>query len=210
MSFYSDKTKAINLAGVGADVIIDEMQEMIDSWIDTTIKWDGFGNSVSITEYYNVDKMLQSEIVLKHFPVASISEVIDNAQGDSPRTLSVDSYTFDSESGILQLKNYVDEYDDGTYAVHYFTKGKSAVKVTYIYGFTTVPDVITKLATFLLAKWAKIKNIQASADVENLKSIRIGDYSESYDLGFMNVKSEFDSIIEPMIKRVQAYYSDGV
>lgn len=210
MSFYSDKTKAVNLTGVDSSVIVDEMQETIDMWINTNIKWDGFNDTKTVTEFYNVDKLLQSEIVLKHFPIISVTEIVDNAQSDTPKTLSADSYTYDSESGIVQLKNYVNEYDDGTYSIHYFTKGKSAIKITYKYGYNNVPDVIVKLATLLLAKWAKIKSVKIDTGDDNLKSVKIGNYTENYDLGFMSIKSEFDSIIEPMIKRVQEYYADGV
>jgi len=73
-----------------------------------------------------------------------------------------------------------------------------------------VPDIIVKLATLMLAKWAKIKGIQADGgDLEGIKSVRIGNYTETYDLTFLNIRSEFDTMLDPMIKRVQAYYADG-
>jgi len=210
MSFYSDKTKASNLSGVDETLILDEMQESIDIWINTNIKWTGFLDTESRVEYYDIKKINQTELVLKHFPVVSISEIIDNAKSSDAEILNTLSYTVDNESGVVQLLNIVPTDEDGHYTIKYFTPGASSVKISYISGFASVPDIIVKLATLMLAKWAKIKGIQADGgDLEGIKSVRIGNYTETYDLTFLNIRSEFDTMLDPMIKRVQAYYADG-
>lgn len=206
MPFYSDKTKAVNLAGVTALDIIDEMQEIVDAWIDSNIRSDGFSEAKTITEYYDIDKMTQSEIVLKHFPVLSVTELVDSAQSDTPVILETGTFHLDSETGMIKLKNYVGKINFS----QFFTKGLASVKVTYIYGYTTPPDIIVKIATFMLAKWAKMKKNQTTGDVGNLKSVKIGDYSESYDLEFLNIKSEFDDILLPMVKKAQEQFAAGV
>lgn len=210
MAFYSNKSKAAVMAGVSESIITQEMQESIDTWVETNIKWDGFNGEKNNDEYYDILKSNQSELVLKHFPILSISEVTDNASSSNSKILNTSSYGFDAESGILHLLNVVPENVDDTYIIYSFTRGNRTVRVKYVSGYSTVPDVIVKLSTLMLARWAEIKNVLNTSQAENLKSVKIGDYTETYDLNFSNVKSKFDDVLVPMIKRVKQYYTEGV
>lgn len=210
MAFYGDSTKAASLAGVNVTDITTEMQDVINNWIKANIKWNGFEESSDVIEYYDIKKSNQDEIILNNFPVISVSEIVDNVHSDAPQTLDSDSYVVDNNTGIIQLIKKANTIPIINGCLNFFSKGFNSVKVTYKYGYATVPDIIAQIATLMIAKWAKIKDTQADADGTNLKSVRIGDYSETYDLTFMNIKSEFDDILIPMIKRAQEYYADGV
>ncbi len=199
--FYGSEQKAANLAGVDLADITAEMTEAINDWIDANIKKTGFGESESIVEYHDIRKSGQNELILKNFPVTELTEVINGVHNDSPETLVLNTdFVLDSDTGIIQL------------LCKKFFQGFNSVKVTYKYGYTAVPQLIIQIATLMAAKWAKIKSqpIPEGEGGEVLKSIRIGDYSEGYDLGFMTVKSEYDDMLNSMIKKAQEYYAVGV
>lgn len=198
MAFYGDAETAEKLAGVVAGTATTEQQSVINDWINANIKWNGFVESLDVVEYYDIRKTDQSELVLKNFPIISLTEIIDDSISN-PETLTTDDYVVDKESGIVQLLKRC------------FKKGFNSVKVTYKYGFVTVPDIIKQIANLMLAKWLKILAANSNTgDGENIKSVKIGDYTETYDLEFMNIKSEFDGLLIPMIKRAEEYYADGV
>jgi len=206
MAFYGDVTKASNLAGVVVTDITAEMQETINNWIKANIKWTGFEQSQDVIEYYDIRKSNQDELILNNFPIIGVSELVNDAQSSTPTVLSIDSYVVDKSTGIIQLIKKVNSIVSG--CLGEFKKGFNSVKVTYTHGYATVPEIIAQIATLMAAKWAKIKDTQAEGD--GLKAVRIGDYSETFDLSFMNIKSEYDEILLPMIKRAQEYYANGV
>jgi len=202
MAFYGDKDKASKLADVSVGFVTDEMQEVINEWINANIKSSGFVESDEIEEYYDIKKYGQNELILKNFPVTELIEII-NGFGDSQlETLVLNTdYVVDDDTGIIQLLGYKK-----------FIKGFNSVKVKYKYGYTVVPPIIVQIATLMAAKWASIwaSDIPVGEGGEVIKSVKMGDYSESYDLGFMSVKSEFDELLNPLIKRAQEYYAVGV
>ena len=56
--------------------------------------------SASHDEYYDVEGW-QRHIVLRHAPVTAIAAVHEDAQANSPRSLSSDDYILDASAGIL-------------------------------------------------------------------------------------------------------------
>lgn len=213
-TFYGDKNKAASLAGVNASVISDVQCEVVNEWIKSNIKWSGFEESESVTEYYDIRRNGQVELILNNFPVIEITEIVNGYNATNPEVLTDTQYTIDKESGIIQLIN--DTEGGVTTAtvndfIHYpfeFRQGFNSVKVVYKYGFAVVPDIISTIANLLLAKWLKIGIQQATAD--GLKSIKIADYSETYDSSFIGISSEFDPMLQPMIKKAQELYEHGV
>lgn len=202
MAFYGDAGKAETLAGTVSGSVTVEMQEVINEWINANIKQTGFEESELVEEFYDIRKSGQNELILKNFPVTELDEIINGVQCSAPETLVLNTdFVLDSDTGIIQLLGYKK-----------FIQGFNAVKASYKYGYEQVPSLIVQIATLMAAKWAKIKSqaIPVGEGDEVLKSTRIGDYSESYDLGFMSVKSEFDDLLNPMIKKAQEYYAVGV
>lgn len=202
MEFYGDAAKAETLAGVSTGDVTDEMQEAINDWIDANIRSTGFGESELVEQYYDIKKIGQNELILKNFPVTELSEIIEGTNTQISDTLVENTdFVLDNDTGIIQLL-----------CNKAFRKGFNIVKVKYKYGFTSVPQLIIQIATLMAAKWAKLRSqtIPVGDGGEVVKSVRIGDYSESYDLGFMTVKSEFDDMLSPMIKSAKEIYADGV
>ncbi len=205
MAFYGSVTDAASLAGVDVADITDAMQTAINNWIKTNIKEDGFETTSDLTEYYDVGRSDQKQLVLNHHPIISIASLIDDFRNNGGTLLDASGYVIDLITGILQLDPA--NVTTGKNAIYYFTKGFNTVQIIYTFGYVTVPDIISNIATLMAAKWAKIKAQQAEAD--GLKSIQIGDYKEAYDLTFMNIKSEFDGELIPSIKRAKALYAKG-
>lgn len=204
---YGDKTKAASLAGstVEESTISDEMLESVDEFINVNVREEGFGKYEDQEEYYDIKRSDQSELLLKNHPVLSVSSLKDDMRSNSPVTVSSDAYVVDLETGIIQLSPMANVNSENEIA--YFTKGFNSVYVKYTYGFETTPETIVQLANLMLAKWAKVLTQQADAD--GLKSVSIGDYKETYDTGFMSVKSEFDDQISIFLKRAKIKYGRG-
>lgn len=199
--FYGDKAKAAELGGVSETDITNALVEIVNGYIDSEIRTDGFGSHDAV-EYIDIDDNNKKEIMLKKYPVIDDgnTEIIDNFQ-NTPVTLDPDSYIIDSETGIIQLKSTV-TYNENY--VSYFSKGYKNVKVTYKHGFNNVPTIISTLATLLMAK--KVKISEQNTDADGLKSFTAGNYSESRDLSFINVKTEFDNDINSYMKKAKILY----
>jgi hypothetical protein len=199
-TFYGDIAKAAELGGVDEIDITDAMVEIINNYINSEIRTDGFV-STSAIEYHDINKNSKKELILKKYPIVEDSvEITDNYQND-PVVLDPTTYIVDYETGIVQLKT---TFTNGDNCVTYFAQGIKNVKVEYEHGFAEVPSIIVRLATLLMAKKAKISN--QNADADGIKSYTIGNYSQSKDLAFLNVKSEFDSEINSSMKKAKILY----
>jgi hypothetical protein len=195
MAFYGDIEKAAQLAGVDSQSVLDIMTSVINEWIDSNIR--NFGNH-EVEEYYSVTKDNVTELVLKNFPIITLNSVIDDADESNGGDDITDSVLADKESGIL----YLDRYRNG---ISSFTKGIHSVKVNYKYGYLEVPQIIKDLATMALAKWLDIINSSSDKD-SDLKSVRIGDYQETYDMSFMSIKTKYDGEITMLYKGAKNKY----
>jgi hypothetical protein len=206
MSFYGNSIDATGLAGTVIADISSEMEEIVNNWIDSKIRPEGF-TQLSATEYYDIRKDDQDELVLKNFPVISITTLTNEARATTPKVIDSSNYVCDLDSGIIQLDG-ANASNNAENIIEAFAKGFNSVKVEYDYGYASVPGDIVKLATLLLAKWSKIKSEQATSN--GLKSVSAGDYKETFDLEFMGVKSEFDEMITELFRLAKIKYSRGV
>ena len=196
--FYGDEAEAAGLAGADVDVadLTEEMQKTVNAWIDSKLKINGFNQSDEVTEYYTIDDTGIIELMLDNCPVVDSSlTLFDNANNVSPTTVNGSCYYLDLITGIIQL--LINKSLTGSDIITEFTKGINSVKVVYKYGYEIVPGDIVVLATTVLAKWGKLRYQQTEAD--GLKSVKIGDYAESYDMNFLNINSEFDETIKDLV-----------
>ncbi len=196
--FYGDEAEAASIAGDDVDVadLTEEMQKTVNRWIDSKLKINGFNQSGEVTEYYTIDDTGIIELMLDNCPVVdSTLTLFDDANNNSPTTVNGSCYYLDLATGIIQL--LINKSLTGSDIITEFTKGINSVKVVYEYGYETVPDDIVVLATIVLAKWGKLRDQQTEAD--GLKSVKIGDYTESYDMNFLNINSEFDETIKSLV-----------
>lgn len=201
MSFYGSKTEAAALAGVDETEITEAKENQINSYIDTILRFEGFDSNTA-TEYYDILKDNQNELVLKNFPIISITSLTNEASSDDPKEIDNDSFVTDNESGILQLINTKTVSGN---AISYFAKGFNTVKVVYEYGYNSVPNDIEKFATLLMARYLEMENILSDAGV--LKSIKIGNYSETYNT---SEQTQWDKPLMMMERNLIAKYAVGV
>lgn len=199
MPFYGSNTQAESLAGTISGTVTIAMQDFINSWIDENIRQDGFV-VLSADEYYDIQRSGQTELLLKHFPVITVTSIEDGCQNTTPESLvENEDYVVDKDTGIVQLLY--------SYSSIGFEVGANQVRVKYSYGYSAVPSDIYQIATMMAAKWAKIRDQQTDAD--GLKQVKIGDYQETRDISFMGIKSEFDDLLDPMVKKAKAKYGVG-
>lgn len=202
MSFYGSAQKAADLAGVDLAEATEEKQDLVNSYIDVVIRSSGFGSHDVDGEYYDIYKTRQNNITLENSPVIGITTVHDEANSDDPVLIDSDGYVCDLDTGILQLITTKTVTGNG---IDYFTKGYNTVKVVYSYGFSSVPSNIQQFATLLLARFLKMEVMMESHGI--IKSIRIGNYSESYGI---NLVTPWDSILVKMESGLMNLYSEGV
>lgn len=208
MAFYGNVDAAASLAGANveaADITV-AMQTIINDYIDAEINKDGFEENSAQVDYYDINRRKQSWLILKHMPVISITEVIDDQRNDPSTTIPSDSYVVDEEAAILQLDS-VHSSDSGN-ARDYFTKGKQSVKVIYNYGYETVPTIIQSLANMLAAMWGEY-NYENTVS-SGLKSVQIGDYRKSFDTMLKTVTNKYDITLPGLFNRAKAIYQRGV
>ena len=208
LNFYGNQEDAVEMAGSGVSEDDAEMSmlEAINNWIDTKVNQDRFIESDEITEYHSFADTGKTELMLNKCPVVSGSLTLyDDVNNSTPVTVDSSCYYLDLETGIIQLLK--DKTLTGSNVITEFTKGTHSVKVVYKYGYSTVPIDIKRFATLLLAKWLKLRNQQA--DANGLSKIQIGDYSESYDMKFMNIQSEFDPEINDLFPKLVSKYFKG-
>ena len=203
MAFYGDTTKATNLAGVDLALATTEKQELVNAYIDTEIRWGGFVQSNG-DEHYDIRKDFQSELVMKNHPIISVTAVYADANTDTPMLVDVSNYVFDGDSGILQLIQSKDLVTS-VQKLGYFPKGYQNVHVTYVYGYSVVPDIIVKYATYVLARYLKMEDNYGKAGI--IKSLKIGNYTEAYD---SYSKTEWDEMLKQIDKSLKAEYASGV
>lgn len=196
--FYGDEAEAASMAGSDVDVVdlTEEMQKTVNRWIDSKLKINGFNQSGEVTEYYTIDDTGIIELMLDNCPVVDTTlTLFDDANNASPTTVNSSCYYLDLATGIIQL--LINKSLTGSDIITEFVKGINSVKVVYEYGYASIPDDIVVLATTVLAKWGKLRYQQTEAD--GLKSLKIGDYTESFDMNFLNINSEFDETIKSLV-----------
>ena len=178
---YTTPEKVAKLCNFDAADIQNEWINWVDAWIDKHLGTTFVEKQ--ITELYDVEQYTRS-IILVHFPVIELIEVIDNYNSTSPTTLSFDE-TDIYNSNVLLYK------DDGVLEVNsnslsslvssYFSVGQKNLKVSYKYGHLEIPVTVSMLATYVVGK------IAAYPSNENFESISI----DNFKVSFGNVKIKF-------------------
>ena len=77
----------------------------------------------------------QSEVVLRNFPVSAVSAVVS-----AGTTLNENAWYFDSNTGTIRLVSLGG----------FFPQGNQTVKVSYTYGFSTIPSDLSHAATIVV------------------------------------------------------------
>jgi len=146
------------------DDLIDALIEAADAVITSYPGWD-YITVNDYDEYYDIPTSTETVIALRHFPVVTFIELIDDDE-----TVDTDDYVVDKETGMVKLKaTYRKE------SSRYFTMGVQKVRAKYSAGFVTVPKDLE-----LVAKMVINRLFQRRAS-DGYLTRKIGSYSEKID-----------------------------
>lgn len=116
------------------DDFLDTLVEVADAEVVGFCGVAGLTATTVTDEPYDITNTSTTEVVLRNFPVSSVTSV-----KVSGSTLSATAWYFDSNTGVVKLQ-------DGA---GYFPPGTQEVKVTYSYGFSTIPADLSHAATLV-------------------------------------------------------------
>lgn len=214
IEYYDNKTQAAALVtGIVADDIEDAWRLDAKLTIDSLLGYDIDEHTVE-NEYYDVKDRQQISLAIKNWPLISITAVTDDAQGSIPSSISLDDILIDEAKGIIYLKQ-----TNSTDFVYYFTRGRQSVKITYVWGWATVPTKIAQLATLLVARHAQHKKWEDDYTDEGIpsggfKQFKLSEFSITLDSadegGLGGMPTKFDGMILNEMKRVKATYARDI
>ena len=116
------------------DEFLDTLLEVADQEILAYVGMAAVTATTATDEAYDITDNHTREVVLRNFPVTSVSAV--KAGGS---TLATTSWYVDTNTGVVRLQ-------DGA---GYFAPGSEEVEVTYSYGFSTIPADLSHAATLI-------------------------------------------------------------
>lgn len=210
-SFYGSVSEAASLAGVSAGALTSAMQASINNRIDANIAHRRKFEQATRDEFYDIETAKQKELVLINSPAISVTTLTDNAQSTELKVIPTTDYVVENRTGIIKLLQTPLQTTIPLSISDFrnvFTKGFHAVRVQYVSGYALVPDIIQSLATLMLAKWGAVKATQSTLD--GLKQVKAGDYTETYDITGLQVRTEYDSDIKQLTKNAKAIFNKGV
>jgi len=186
-TLYTSKTKVSSYLGVDAALIQDDWIEWATYYVDL------YANCIfrekTVTEKYDINRAGDSVLFLDHFPVISVTEIINGRDGD---VMSTDDYLIYEDEGIIKL---ADDFVGNIYNVGAFIKGRQSVEVTYKYGRSVVPNEV-EWATTVIAS-----NI-AFTSLVNSGAIRFGNITEE-QIGEYRYREGSQSSIQDEISNAQ-------
>jgi hypothetical protein len=217
-AIYITWSKAIGLSGK-TETEIAAAKEIIIEWVEKIgielFLGRDFAETIISTndpELHNIGDN-QDTIILKNFPVVSISRLRDNIQSsvaaDIKTLIEHTDFEVDKDSGIVQLiKNSSNSIFSDCNCLGYFTEGRNTVDVAYTHGFDTIPNDICAYADILAAKIISLwDNIVNKGGVE---SFRMADYEESIGNLLSNITTIFDNELNLMRIKLYSKYGKSV
>lgn len=115
------------------DELIDTLVEVADQDVLGFVGMAAV-TATSTTESYDITNEYTTEVVLRNFPVSSVSSVVVGGG-----TLATTSYYLDSNTGVVRLQDNAG----------FFPPGSQEVEVSYSYGFSTIPADLSFAATII-------------------------------------------------------------
>jgi len=208
MNHFAEVDRVYALTAIDAESIDESWLSIAD---EEVISWAGGKDfqSHSTTEYIDIERGDQDQIILLHTPVISVTSVTDDAQDSSPTSITVSDLILYAEEGILKFKDPEDIVGN-TLASH-FTKGPRSVKVVYSYGFSSVPQLVKDGATYVVCRFAEIfKQEQEMTDID-LPKHGLTEFSHEglrmrFDVRMEQIATKWDSYILRTKAHIQRRY----
>jgi len=155
---------------------------------------------VTITE--KISGSGKPTIVLRYFPIVSITSIIVTDVPSYQQDVTVTEYRVDEETGVIHLVSTL------PVSMAYFPEGHLNIEVIYMYGYelADIPDDIKDC----ILKMVLIRIIMRSPaewESEGLKSIKISQYAEAYNVNktsgglFSTQREQWQNDINDIIMR---------
>jgi len=207
-NFYGDVDKIAVLCNLDATDVTEEIQETINAYIDAEVNIYGF-NQNTRTEKQNVKRTDLETIILERSPVIGVEYVKHFVNTDNPVTLGSNDYDVDLDTGIIQLRNSRERTieDRIVGAPMFFSAGVNAIEVKYTHGYETVPDDVRRFANTFGARLVReLTRVNSDERDGNLKSVKIGDFSESYDVTKAIEGMAYDTVLQAQLRALKMKY----
>ena len=214
---YIDWDYASSVVGVSAAGLTDDVKDAIIQEVEWLMIDSILGGGMSFDKVYEVDSaapelhsigLQQSFIILKKFPVVSVTRLRDNIRSSVSVVTLTEGVDFEvnKDTGVINLVN--SEQGSLANVVSFFTKGHSTVDVSYVYGFSSVPNDIKAFANLLAAKSIKSWYLFDNGDVSG--SFTMGDYTEKVGEWSRQLADRFGPTISMALSSLKAKYSNIV
>jgi len=156
----------------------------------TTIQYfDGYESGYPQTdEPYGEQIEPYPEYDLKYKGVNSITSVLFlDRQGNTDTTLETTSYR------ILADEDSLNDYQDSRLLINTsIPNGKGNIKVTYIHGYTTVPDLVQELCSYVAGMMALV-NISGGS-YKDVSTYTLGRKTFSIGQVYVNIRESIDQM----------------
>ena len=116
------------------DTFMDTLIEVADQQILAYVGMAALTQTTVTAEAYDVPTRHETQLQLRNFPVQSVAAVVSAGS-----TLSTSAWYVEQRSGALRL----------TSGGSFLPEGKQQVKVTYTYGYSTIPADLSFAATLV-------------------------------------------------------------
>jgi len=148
------------------DTLIGRFIDAVKPAIVNICGLDVFDVKADWTEEYSNDSYLRDELQLRHVPVVSITSVKQTVDRDwdTCEAEDPDDYTFDPQTGILQLIGIK------------FIRGYQCIQVIYEGGSEEIDDDVLMAMSMSVA----LLYNRAKSHADGIKSERLGEYSVTY------------------------------
>ena len=173
--------------------VTDEIYDYLTS--NTDVIDADFPNSLAQTRHDFGTKYHNNLLFLKNAPLISVTSVYRNT--NNPVSGSDDWELLTSGSGNDYLV-YDEYYGKILFLNNYPYAQVRSLKITYVYGYSAVPEEVSELATLLVAKQI-INSKVANSSYDSSDSITVGAISitksSGQNVGFLNyLNSEIDRL----------------
>jgi len=214
MCAYTTPALVRQKTGLTSSEITDDEIIVAISFSDSEIEnttGQKFGNGITATEYYSyyppkrVDDVLPNRLMLKHFPVQSITSfLILDSTGDTSSTLAnlsaaeiladtwqTADYFIDPLIGNIELSSQV------------FGFVPKRAKISYTYGTPTLAPFITELSACLAGMAVTVKYLGGNYDRVNSYTVPEQTYNKGdfYDRGIKIIK-QLEKKSESLYKQI--------
>lgn len=213
---YATKANVAALSGLDVSAITDLVVNLADNAVHRICNRISFESTVDdVEEYFDIQRrniyfeedIGSREFPLSNWPVTSVSEVAliyRNTDANNVVTATTTVLTLDSGYFLDNLPRgcivkISDEID--------MPIGKKVLKITYSYGYSSVPQDIKDFCDYYAASIAEGSNsVPINSDGAPLSEVEIGRYREKYANPATVYRTKYGNILQEMEQNLISRY----